>query len=129
MNITQQPKPNPKGKAVASLILGVITIILFSSWLVEFWCSISPVDSIGCYLHRITLRIISAFPTGSTGVIIVIIYILQISFLPIIGFILGILGLKSTKKNLALIGIILCAISFIGEIIFLLYGLLYSLGL
>jgi hypothetical protein len=113
-------KFNSGWRTYISLVLGIISLILFLFWIVDFWCSISP-KSVGCYLNHLFKKIPLELQ--------MIIYLFQIPLFPIIGLIFGILELRSTKKTLAMIGLTLCSISFIGSIILLLIGFLYSLGI
>ncbi len=117
---TQQIKSDPKGKAMASLIVGIISLLLLLIWAVELWCFISS-RSIGCNIEDLFKKLPIELQ--------MVINTFQIPLLPVIGLILGIFGLKSTKKDLAKIGIIMCGVSFICSLIILLYGFLYSLGL
>jgi hypothetical protein len=94
----QYSKFDSKGKAVTSLILGIISIIpgmivYFAPGLqmVNFW------------------RII--------GIILWII----LPFVALIGVILGIMALKSTKRNVAIAGIVLCGIGLIMPIIYIFF--------
>jgi len=89
MDNTQQSKPDPKGKAIASLIFGVISII-------------------GLYLMYsiVPMRFIVSFRNPESFIFPVIAIIL-----PLIGLVLGIRGLKSTKRVFALAGIVLSVIS------------------
>ena len=89
MNTNQQPKSDQKGKAIASLILGIISILP----LIEAF--LFPTEAIRYFLIRTPP-------------------------IAIIGLILGIMGLKSTKRNLAIVGTVLCVIS----LLVLLYGFL-----
>lgn len=98
----QQPKPDPKGKAIASLVLGIISAL---------WPPI----------QFLSVMIIMMAQTG--GGYFVIIFLHSISFfvaslISIIGITLGVQGLKSTRKGLAIAGIVLCVIG--------LGGLLYN---
>ena len=116
----QQTKYNPRGKAIASLILGIISLILFMAWIIDFWYFTSP-DGIRYYFNYVLKKI----PLELRALI----NIFQIPLLPIFGLILGIFGLKSTRKKFAITGIMLCSISLIGSLLLLLWGFLYSLGL
>lgn len=79
----QQSKSDPKGKAIASVILGVISIVF--------------------------ITIIYIFPTGvSIGRRIYGIFLIAL-----IGLVCGIEGLRSTRKGLAIFGIMICIISLI----------------
>ncbi len=80
---TQQSKPDPKGKAIASVILGTVSLVLVYNGLMEFYSCIS----------FITVIVAAA------------------------GLFLGKTGLKSTKRNSAIIGIILSGIGLLGGII------------
>lgn len=82
--IVQQSAPNAKIKATTSLILGIVSMIL----LISIRFIPMALASFGSFVVGIAIPLIS-----------------------IIGLILGVLGLKSTKRNFAIVGIILCAIS------------------
>lgn len=95
----QQSKSDSEGKAIISLILGVISISpnIFLPLLADIIpFAIAPM--IGFYLFLI------------------------ISLIALIGLISGILGLKSTKRNFAIAGIVLCLI---GLLVPLYYFLAY----
>jgi hypothetical protein len=90
--VNQQPKPNPKGKAVVSLLLGIIS-------------GISVITII------IVIELLSRF--GGLPMVMPLaefVFYRMAPLIAIIGLILGILGLKSTKRNFAIAGIILCLI-------------------
>ncbi len=80
---TQQSTLNAKGKATASLILGIVSVILLIS-------------------IRLIPMALASFGSFVVGIILPLI--------AIIGLILGVLGLKSTKRNFAIAGVVLCAI-------------------
>ena len=88
MENLQQPKPDPKGKAIASFWLGVISVIAGTFMLLMF-------------------PFFMVIPPLVVGMITV----------PA-GLILGIMGLKSTKRNFAIAGIVLSIIPLL-PIIFL----------
>jgi hypothetical protein len=86
----QRVKFNPQGKAITSLILGIISILpLIGRIFVIYWIKTIPAGELLTYLLARTPLI--AF----------------------LGLILGTLGLKSTKKKFAIAGIILCLIGLI----------------
>ena len=89
MNNTQPSKPDPKGKAVASFWVGIISFLSIPVAILGG----KALEWIGVNEHTIM------FPT--------VILILVAGFTAPIGLILGILGLKSTKRKLAIAGIIL----------------------
>jgi len=76
-------KSDPKGKSLASLVLGMI--------------------SFGVSIFALY------FPMSGVSMII----LFGAFFIAFFGFILGISGLRSTKKKLAVLGIILCISTFI----------------
>lgn len=86
----QQTKPNPQAKATTSLIVGVIAGILI--------------------IIQRALPHFALAPGPSVLVLFAIIITWLIPIFSLIGLILGILGLKSTKRNFAIAGIILCLI-------------------
>jgi len=105
--INQQSKPNPKGKAVISLVLGIISVI----------------NGIGVIYGPI---IINGFNQSFPSIIIKYIYAygnpinfsIATSLISIIGIILGKTGLKSTKKGIAIAGIVLCIVGLLGALFF-----------
>ena len=88
--VAQSKGIDQKGKAITSLILGIISILpLIGRIFVIYWIKTIPAGELIRYL------------------------LMRIPLLAFIGLILGILGLKSTKKNFAIAGIILCLIGLI----------------
>jgi hypothetical protein len=86
----QSKKEDQKGKAIASLILGIVSILpLVGRIFIIYWIKTIPAGELLVYL--LTRTPLIAF----------------------LGLILGILGLKSTKKKFAIAGIILCLIGLI----------------
>jgi len=100
MNNNQQPKPDPKGKAIASFIFACISVV--------------P--------QAIMVLLISRSGPHAGGIIV---EGFQVLYSPIgmmsaiLGLILGIMGLKSTKRNFAVISIILCIIGLLWSLYFL----------
>ncbi len=88
--INQRSKLDQKGKAVTSLVLGFIALI--SIWLLSLLQELLP-----------QLR----------KDLVVITYYILFAFISMGGVILGILALKSTKKMLAILGIIFSLISLV----------------
>jgi cation transport ATPase len=102
----QKSESNPKEKAIASLILGIISVIL------------AMLIFVGGVVEIILLRYPSyAWWTWISGIATIIIqggfFFLMELIIIIAGLISGVLGLKSTRKNFAMKGIILCVISLI----------------
>lgn len=95
----QQPKPNPKGKAIVSIILGIIVTIL------PFVILIPKLTS--PHAGAVAGGILSIF--GPLLILAVIV--------GLIGIILGIIGLA--KRNLALIGVVLGVIALLFELLYL----------
>ena len=91
--IIQQLKLDQKWKAIISLILGLISLI-------------SGKEVIYIYATY-----------KGVGDWILLIYFT----IPILGIILGKMGLKSTKKGLAVVGIVLSVVGLLGTIIFYLF--------
>jgi len=86
----QRVKFNPQGKAIASLILGILSILpLIGRFLVIYWIKTIPAGELLAYL------------------------LVRAPLFAFLGLILGILGLKSTKRKFAIAGIILCLIGLI----------------
>jgi len=104
MNQTiQQSKFDPKGKAITALILGIISgfpIITFVL-LVEF-------------LHFI--------PPMTPMPILNVIFFPILPLIAIVGLIFGILSLKSTKRNFAIVGIVLCLIGLLVPLYYFLFA-------
>jgi hypothetical protein len=100
-----EPKPDPKRKAIASFVLGVVSMIPFLELFVHFFFKISlPFIS---FLFIPLVMILAPYTTG------------------IIGFFLGRDGLKSSKKNFAKAGI---ALSIIGIVSYILFFMMLYFG-
>jgi Ca2+/Na+ antiporter len=91
MNNTQQPKPDRRGFAIVSFVLGIISLI-------------AP-------------RLISLRPSGAEtstqmmwGFYIAFPLMILSIITGLIGLILGIIGLRSSKKIFAIVGILLCGV-------------------
>jgi hypothetical protein len=97
MDNTQQPKPDPKWKAIASFVLAVIALLLLSP-IYRRSPLMNPWDLL-LYFPRIIAR---------WGILLYFFFILIIA---VWGLILGRKGLSSTKRNWAILGILLCIIS------------------
>lgn len=87
--VSQKTKTDPKNKAIASLVLGVITIF-----------PVAIITSLDYFFY---------FPISFSFIFFIFRFIFPLFSIP--GLFLGILGLKSTKRKFAIAGIILCAIS------------------
>ncbi len=91
----QQKKYDPKGKAITSLVLGIISgapmMFLVSMGILAYYMRIMGGGTMPPLFQHIVL-----FPLYT--------------LMSIMGLIFGIQGLKSTKKNFAIAGTILCAI-------------------
>lgn len=98
---SQQPRPNPKGKAAASIVLGFIAAILPFAILLPELTSPHAGGVIGGILSIFGPLLILAIIAG------------------LIVIILGIMGLKPTKGNLALVGVILGIIALLFELLYL----------
>lgn len=99
---------NQKRKAIASLILGIINIIPAITFLIILLlrCCIAK----DFYWHYL-------YPPEGIFIGLGLLVFLPITLLSsVVGLFLGKLGLKSTKKNLSLIGIVLCSLSLIFSI-------------
>jgi len=111
----QQTQFTPEKKAVISLIFGIVSVVPLL--LIMFSIIGIPLiaGSRSIYRYGDLISILASY-AAAPGILI-------ISFgSGIIGLILGIMGLKSTKKNFATAGIILCLI---GLIIPIVYFLIY----
>jgi len=91
-SIVQQPKRDPRGKAITSLVFGAFGLI---------------VSIIFTYF----------IPSVISMIILYVAFIMAL-----IGLVLGISGLRSTKKKLAILGIILCISTLILVLKIFLYG-------
>jgi hypothetical protein len=86
----QSKKEDQKGKAIASLILGILSILpLIGRFFVIYWIKTIPAGELLTHL------------------------LVRAPLLASLGLIFGVLGLKSTKKKFAIAGIILCLIGLI----------------
>jgi len=94
----QQQKVDHKGKVIGSLVFGGISIILNLILVVHY------------------SRVLGEGLTGMIGAYLSFFSLILGWLFPIVGLILGILGLKSTKKKLAITGIILSLIGLAGYI-------------
>jgi len=103
--INQQSKSNTEGKAVLSLILGLIGSLMWYPFLIIF--------------GGILRWVLTAFQVAIIGSILLLI--------PIMGLLFGVQGKKSTKKKMALVGIVFSTVGLIGGILDILY-FLYLLG-
>jgi len=102
--INQQSNPDPKRKAIASLVLGIISVglllLLYGIIGATIILGIMEMSGMGVFLMSLLFgALLSA----------------------LVGLILGILSLKSTKRNFAIAGIILSAI---GLLVLLYYFLI-----
>jgi len=113
--VSEKSKPDPKGKAIASFVLGIISLVIGVFGALTFfqpkllWPIFFP------YGWDTSAAIALAFLIGGPS------FILS-AIVGLIGIILGIKGLKSTKKNLAMTGIVLCGVIllfFIGVLIYI----------
>ena len=103
--ISQQSKPNAKSKAIAALVLGVISIIG----------------------GMITIYIYGAYGDWESNMILII-----YSLIPITGIVFGKIGLNSTEKvwkGLSIGGILLSIIGLIGTIFVCILLILIALGM
>jgi len=99
---TENLKPDPKGKATASFMLGIVSVtplvVYIPSSLVLFL-----LGSHGGGLES---------ASGSLAFLVMSLCLLTIIAGPI-GLILGVMGLRSTKRNFAMAGIILCIVGLV----------------
>lgn len=102
---SQQNKSDPKGKALASLILGIISLVpqILLLVLAIVMVLTALVGGEMEFSSGLIMAILKLF-----GILVPLIFIA-----PIGGIILGIMGLKSTAKNLAITGIVLSTIGLI----------------
>lgn len=94
----QQPKIDQKRSAIASLVLGIISIILYLIPGLFLFFGMNPMSPPSI------LNIVFLSP-----------------LLDLLGLILGILGLKSTKRNFAIAGIILCLVGLLVPLYYFLF--------
>ena len=112
----QQPKPDPKGKAIASSVLGIISVIPLTLLIKIISYSQSFKDPEFAY---------AGFMLGIIGFLTAFVGIPLGGVAGFIGLILGIKGLKSSLKSLAIIGIILCIIGLLTAMLYLLVFILF----
>jgi hypothetical protein len=96
MDNIQQPKPDRKGFAIASVSFGLISVIPWLISLISFLWASEPVIIRGEW--TIDVWFFSLFLTIVSG---------------LAGLILGVSGLKSSKKRLARSGMVLCISGFL----------------
>jgi amino acid transporter len=91
----EKPKHDPRGKATVSLILGFLSLVI--PLITAIILSMTLPHAEGVEVHRVQGTFFGIFLLAFVPSVI----------LGLVGLILGILGLKSTKKILAIIGIVL----------------------
>lgn len=99
-NQTIQPaKSNSKGKAIISLVLGIISIspLIIAKVLII----VVPIPQLGPIVNTLFFQIGPLFA--------------------IIGLMLGIMGFKSSKRNFAIAGIMLCVIGLLVPLYYFLF--------
>lgn len=98
-------RSDPKDKAVVSLILGIIsgTFVIIPVIIVEL-------------LSRLGMLPMITIPQGR------FIFYLAAPLIAIVGLILGILSLESTKRNFAIVGIVLCIIGLVVPILYFVFS-------
>jgi len=100
----QQTKSDPKGKAITSLVLGIINVALGIGSVFHLFIK-------GIYIgEKYILEYIYIY--GLTT------FLAVNSLICITGIILGKMGLKSTKKGIAIAGIVLSIIGLLGSFFF-----------
>jgi hypothetical protein len=102
---TQINKPDQKGKAIASLAIGIIGAIFLFLWIDSRFSE----TGIGKTIYHSFFSIFGL----NTTVILLDFSFIWVFFLSIFGFVLGIKGLISSKKSLAVLGLILCGLDLI----------------
>jgi len=130
--IIRQSKPI-NGKAIISLILGIISVITILGGISIFTYPTEP----RVYIFGILVTPPILIPIGKilyslhfAGYIWLFLLLPFLSLLTsIFGIILGRKGLKSTKKNMAIGGIIFSIIGIFGLVIFLLLWLGFAIGM
>ncbi len=98
--VTQQIKLNSDGKATASLVLGIISFTPLI--IIEILRRVAPIMELGPLINFVFFQL---------GPLI-----------GIIGLILGVLSLKSTKRNFAITGIVLCLIGLLVPLYYFIFG-------
>ena len=117
-------KTNNKREAIASLVLGII-IVTFLSLLILKGEKLQMIIAVGMgwlVYYLSSGETIRAYEAPILGGITTLFLPF---FLGIIGLILGKLGLKSTKRNLAKIGIVLCIIGLLAPVIYIILIILF----
>jgi len=108
------PNPNPEKNAIISLILGIVSILPVTAFLLALFLALVAPGFM--YFGATRGQSILVMYTW-----IALIYFSPISFLTgVAGVLLGKIGFKSTKKSLAIIGIILSILGLGSSIYFLL---------
>lgn len=102
---TQQPSPDSKGKAIVSLVLGAISVGLLLLLYGIIWAMI---------MSGITEE------TSRMGVFLMS-FLFSALLSALVGLILGIIGLKSTKRNFAIAGIVLSSVGLIVPIMYFVF--------
>ena len=104
MDNIQQPKPDSKGKAIASILLGIVTVVL-------------PVAALLFQLIPLINKPHAGGVIG--GIVSVFVPLIVLGVIAgLIGIVFGIMSLKP-QRNLALTGIILCITALLLELIYL----------
>jgi hypothetical protein len=101
----QTNKTNQKGKAIASLVIGIIGVIFLFLWIDSRFLE----TGIGKTIYRAFFSIFDL----NTTVILLDFSFIWVFFLSIFGVVLGIKSLISSKKSLAILGLILCGLDLI----------------
>jgi hypothetical protein len=109
----QTNKTNQKGKAIASLVIGIIGVIfLFFSW-TRLSSIGKAINRFSFFLYERNLKWLSIFiDCFFSGCYSPYSYLIA-SPLFALGIFLGVKSLKSSRKKIAILGIILCGIDLI----------------
>jgi phosphoglycerol transferase MdoB-like AlkP superfamily enzyme len=95
----QQLKPDPKGKAIASFVLGIVSMIPTVLFLIALLLATITESLLGLLVLLFPLSMI----------------------IGLIGLILGIKGLESSKRNLAKTGIVICLLALLVQPLFFMF--------
>ena len=104
----QQPKADQKGKVIISLIIGILGAISLILW----WSGYYFTEPISFFLYERNLKWLSFLIICFAGGCSPYTYVYLLPFFAL-GIFFGIKGLKSSKRKLAIAGIILCTIDLI----------------
>ena len=98
---SKQSKPDPKPEAISSTVLGVITVVAAVIMVADVYFDFLYFSALGRYIILV-IRMFSFFWGW---------------LFAMVGFALGLMGLKSTRRRLAITGIILSSMALVTDIV------------